>query len=120
MSRAGGYLPEATGRRWFADERAFVAILSEFHDTLRETVLEENPFEHSELALRFGFAAGQVPGMTACTAYYESFRRAVRAMSAAPERAGRKPSKPIEQATDFTLEDAYNWQPPTPAATQRG
>src|SRR5690606_4080142 len=25
MSRAGGYLPEATARRWFADERAFVA-----------------------------------------------------------------------------------------------
>ncbi len=93
-------------RREGLDERAFVAILSEFHNTLRETVLEENPFEHSELALRFGFAQGQVPGMTACTAYYESFRRAVRAMSAAPERAGRKPSKPIEQATDFTLEDA--------------
>ncbi|MCA9574911.1 MAG: hypothetical protein R3B40_08205 [Polyangiales bacterium] len=88
------------------DEQGFVGILQGFHDGMLGTILEENPFEHSELALRFSFAKGQPPAMTACTAYYESFRRAVRSLSAPPDKAGRKPSKPIENATDFTLEDA--------------
>lgn len=30
------------------------------------------------------------------------------------------PQVEILEGEDFTLEDAYNWQPPTPAATQRG
>ncbi len=88
------------------DESEFGNALRDFRTTLARTILVENPFERSELAIKLTFDAGKHPSTSAFTGYYEEFRRAARAAVRTGERVTGRAKKDIEGATDFTLEDA--------------
>lgn len=87
------------------DDSEFITILKEFQTRMARAVLPENPFEHSQLALKLVFEQGQAPTASAFTGYYEEFRRATRAATRTSRPHGRA-RKEIEFATDFVLEDA--------------
>jgi hypothetical protein len=88
------------------DEEALVAGLRGFIDALRPSMLEENPFQHSALAIRLVFEKGHAPVTSAFTGYYEEFRRAARAVARPLGKATGRVSKDLEVGTDFTLDDA--------------
>lgn len=92
------------------DEAQFTRLLEEFRAQMVGAVLPENPFEHSQLALKLSFKEGQVPSASAFAGYYEEFRRATRA-AARKNRSHGRASKEIESATDFVLEDAVVTHP---------
>lgn len=96
-------------------EEEFGHALMEFRTRLARTILAENPFEHSELALKLTFDVGRHPTTSAFTGYYEEFRRAARAATRTGDQVPRRAKKDIEGATDFTLEDAIV-SPPNGAA----
>ncbi len=96
-------------------ESEFGDALQEFRATLARTILVENPFEHSELAIKLTFDVGRHPSTSAFTGYYEEFRRAARAAVRTGEKATGRAKKDIEGATDFTLEDTIV-SPPNGAA----
>lgn len=81
------------------------------HD-FTHNMLEENPFQHNDLAIRLVFEQGRIPTTAALTGYYEEFRRAARAVARRVEKTvgrndkmlGRAP-KGIEDVTDFALSD---------------
>jgi hypothetical protein len=77
-------------------------LMRQFRDQLGQTSISENPFEHAKVAIRLRFDA--LPRMSAISGYYESFRRAARAVTSTRSGTGRRP-KVVEAATDFTLED---------------
>lgn len=87
-------------------EREFGDALGEFRAALARAILVENPFEHSELAIKLTFDVGRHPSTSAFTGYYEEFRRAARAAVRTPDKATGRAKKDIESATDFRLEDA--------------
>lgn len=91
-----------------ADELGFAlaAEIRKFIDALVPSMLEENPFQHSDVAIRLVFEAGKMPTTSAFTGYYEEFRRAARAVARPPQRVTGRVSKGIEAATDFALNDA--------------
>jgi hypothetical protein len=82
------------------------AGLRGFIEALAPSMLEENLFQHSELAIRLVFAKGHAPVTSAFTGYYEEFRRAARAVARPAGKATGRVSKALEVGTDFTLEDA--------------
>lgn len=82
------------------------SVLREFRTTLAQTILVENPFEHSELAIKLTFDVGRRPSTSAFTGYYEDFRRAARAAVRIGDKSVGRARKDIESATDFSLEDA--------------
>ncbi len=92
-----------------AESEGFCKTLREFCTVLSRTILAENPFEHSQLAIRLTFDAGRKPTTSAFTGYYEEFRRATRASTR--DRGSGRAKKDIEDATDFTLEDTIVTQP---------
>jgi hypothetical protein len=92
-------------------ETEFREALSEFRSTLARTILVENPFEHSELAIKLTFDVGRHPSTSAFTGYYEEFRRAARAAVRTGDKGTGRAKKDIERATDFTLEDTIVSQP---------
>lgn len=79
--------------------------LRHFLDALGPTLLEENPFEHSRLAIRLRFKQGCTPRTSAVTGYYEEFRRAARATARRPGTTVGRVAKDVEAATDFELAD---------------
>ena len=85
--------------------------LREFAATLREGMLEENPFQHGDLAIKLMFGAGHMPTASAFTGYYEEFRRTARAVARRTDRATGRAPKDIELATDFVLTDVRVRQP---------
>lgn len=92
------------------EEQDFVRTLAEFQGMMARAVLPENPFAHSQLAVRLTFDAGHQPTASAFTGYYEEFRRALRATARNDGSVGR-PKKEIESVTDFALEDAVVTRP---------
>ncbi len=80
---------------------AFRAFLQAFEPTL----LEENPFEHNQLAIRLRFKPGHTPKTSAVTGYYEEFRRAARATARRSGTSTGRVAKQVERATDFELAD---------------
>jgi len=86
-----------------AEPQQFSAVLSEFRALLDSLVLDENPFEHSELAIELRFSEERRPNATALTGYYEEFRRATRAIVGGKQ--GGRPTKNVESATDFSIDD---------------
>ncbi len=93
------------------DDSDFIAALNDFRERMKRAVLPENPFEHSQLALKLVFDAGHAPTASAFTGYYEEFRRATRAAARKDLRRARRAPREIEAATDFALEDAMVRQP---------
>ncbi|MCC6525918.1 MAG: hypothetical protein IT373_24940 [Polyangiaceae bacterium] len=89
-----------------AEPSEFRSVLEAFRSALALTTLAENPFEHSDLALRLTFQSNRRPSASAFTGYYEEFRRATRAIVRPAESATGRAKKDIETATDFSLEDA--------------
>jgi hypothetical protein len=87
------------------------AGLRGFIEALAPSMLEQNPFQHSAIAIRLVFEKGQSPAMSAFTGYYEEFRRAARAVARPPGRATGRVSKEVEAATEFKLEDTCVRQP---------
>jgi hypothetical protein len=81
-------------------------MLRGFIEAIEPSMTEENPFQHSDVAIRLVFDAGQAPAMSACTGYYEEFRRAARATARAPSKQTGRAPKEIEEATDFHFTDA--------------
>lgn len=83
------------------------AELTKVIQTFTESMLEENPFQHNDLAIRLVFEEGRTPTTAAFTGYYEEFRRAARATARRRDRGARRGRAPrgIEEATDFTLSD---------------
>jgi hypothetical protein len=79
--------------------------LRAFATVLRESMLEENPFQHNDLAIKLTFGSGQMPTASAFTGYYEEFRRTARAVARRAERVTGRAPKDIEAATDFVLTD---------------
>lgn len=79
--------------------------LTEFRAWLSSNLLEENPFEHSDVAIRLVFQESRAPVTSAFTGYYDAFRRAARAV-ARPEQRGARTPKGLWTATDFSLSDA--------------
>lgn len=73
--------------------------------TFTRSMLEENPFQHNDLAIRLVFERGKAPTTAAFTGYYEEFRRAARAVARRVDKAVGRAPKRIEEATDFTLSD---------------
>lgn len=69
-------------------------------------MLEENPFQHSDVAIRLTFEKGRVPTTSALTGYYEDFRRAARAVVRPHDKRTGRVTKGVEAATDFALDDA--------------
>lgn len=96
-------------------ETEFCDALRSFRATLARTMLVENPFEHSELAIKLTFDTHKPPSTSAFTGYYEEFRRAARAAVRTGDKATGRAKKDIEGATDFTLEDTIV-SPPNGAA----
>ncbi len=88
------------------DPGKFGEALRCFREALGRTILTENPFEHSPLAIRLSFGLGRQPTTSAFTGYYEEFRRATRAVVRAGDKATGRAKKDIEFATDFALEDS--------------
>jgi hypothetical protein len=90
------------------DDLGFVlaAELRKFIDVFVPTMLEENPYQHSDVAIRLTFEAGRMPTTSAFTGYYEEFRRAARAVARPPDKATGRVAKGVEMATDFALNDA--------------
>lgn len=84
-------------------EAEFVDVLQDFRELMNRAVLDENPFEHNELAIDLTFVHDRTPTVTAVTSYYEEFRRATRAIVSSGK--GGRPTKSVEQATDFSIED---------------
>jgi hypothetical protein len=78
--------------------------LKKIIQTFTQSMLEENPFQHNDLAIRLVFETGRTPTTAAFTGYYEEFRRAARAVARRDKTVGRAP-KGIEEATDFALSD---------------
>lgn len=74
-------------------------------DVFQLNMLEENPFQHSDVAIRLTFEAGKKPTTSAFTSYYEEFRRAARAVARPRDKATGRVAKGIEVATDFALDD---------------
>lgn len=70
-----------------------------------QNMLEENPFQHNDLAIRLVFEHGRKPTIAAFTGYYEEFRRAARAVARRVDKAVGRAPKGIEEATDFALSD---------------
>lgn len=81
------------------------AELKKVIQTFKQSMLEENPFQHNDLAIRLVFEKGRAPTTAAFTGYYEEFRRAARAAARRIDKAVGRASKEIEEATDFTLSD---------------
>lgn len=75
-------------------------------DVFTHHMLEENPFQHSDVAIRLTFEQGKVPTTSAFTGYYEEFRRAARAVARPRDKRTGRVTKAIEAATDFALNDA--------------
>lgn len=98
-------------------ESAFSEALRSFRTALAQTILAENPFEHSELAIKLTFEAGRQPTTSAFTGYYEEFRRAARAAVRSGEKSVGRAKKDIEGATDFALQDALV-SPPNGSAAE--
>ncbi|MRG96491.1 hypothetical protein [Polyangium spumosum] len=73
--------------------------------TFTRSMLEENPFQHNDLAIRLVFEKGRTPTTAAFTGYYEEFRRAARAVARRVDKAVGRAPKGIEEATDFALSD---------------
>lgn len=73
--------------------------------TFTQNMLEENPFQHNDLAIRLVFEKGRMPTTAAFTGYYEEFRRAARAVARRADKTVGRAPKGIEEATDFTLSD---------------
>jgi len=94
-----------------SQEAEFCKTLMEFENRLGRSLQKENPFEHSALAIKLTFKEGATPSISACTTYYEEFRRAARAVSRPGDRLVRRAKKDVEQATNFTLDDAEVSQP---------
>lgn len=88
----------------------FVETLRAFESMMARAVLPENPFAHSQLAVRLTFDVGHQPTASAFTGYYEEFRRALRATARNDGFVGRA-KKEIESVTDFALEDAVVTRP---------
>lgn len=82
-----------------------------FIQALRPSMLEENPFQHNDLAIKLTFETDQRPTMSAFTGYYEEFRRAARAVARRAEKATGRAPKAIEAGTDFVLSDTRVRQP---------
>ncbi len=78
----------------------FKSELSRVHAELSARMRPENPFDHCDLAVDLIFS--EVPTMSAITGFYESFRRATRAV--ARGGIGRR-SKVVEHATDYELSE---------------
>lgn len=76
-------------------------VIRSFTDRL----LEENPFQHNDLAIRLVFEKDRTPATAAFTGYYEEFRRAARAVARRVDKAVGRAPKGIEEVTDFTLSD---------------
>lgn len=76
-----------------------------FLEAFGPTLLEENPFEHNNLAIRLRFKPGHTPTTSALTGYYEEFRRAARATTRRAEARTGRGQKDVEMATDFELAD---------------
>lgn len=91
--------PDQLGKSLAAELRKAVAVFT-------QQMLEENPFEHSDVVLRLTFEPGRTPATSAFTGYYEEFRRAARAVVRAPGKRTGRVTKSIELATDFALKDA--------------
>jgi hypothetical protein len=81
------------------------AELRKFRDAFLPNMLEENPFQHSDVAIRLTFEPDKTPTASAVTGYYEEFRRAARAVARPRGKATGRAAKNIEEATDFTLND---------------
>ncbi|WP_437710865.1 hypothetical protein WMF45_38010 [Sorangium sp. So ce448] len=79
--------------------------LKQIIQTFTQSMLEENPFQHNDLAIRLVFEKGRTPATAAFTGYYEEFRRATRAVARRVDKAVGRAPKAIEEATDFTLSD---------------
>lgn len=79
--------------------------LKKIIQTFTQSMLEENPFQHNDLAIRLVFEEGRTPTTAALTGYYEEFRRAARAMTRRADKAVGRAPKGIEELTDFTLSD---------------
>lgn len=79
--------------------------LQKIVDIFRLNMLEENPFQHSDVAIRLTFEPGKKPTTSAFTSYYEEFRRAARAVARPRDKATGRVAKGIEVATDFALDD---------------
>lgn len=79
--------------------------LQRFLDAFTPTLLEENPFEHNNLAIRLRFKAGHTPTASAVTGYYEEFRRAARSFARRPGATSGRVFKDVESATNFELAD---------------
>lgn len=78
----------------------FKSELGRVHAELSARIRPENPFDHCDLAVDLTF--NEVPTMSAITGFYESFRRATRAVA----REGRaRRSKVVEHATDYELSE---------------
>jgi len=74
-------------------------------DVFTHAMLEENAFQHSDVAIRLTFEPGRVPTTSAFTGYYEEFRRAARAVVRPRDKKTGRVGKNIEVATDFALDD---------------
>ena len=82
------------------------AELRKVVDVFSRYTLEENPFQHSDIAIRLTFGPGEVPTTSAFTGYYEEFRRAARAVVRPRDKKTGRVAKGIEAATNFALSDA--------------
>lgn len=82
-----------------------------FMDALVPTMLEENPFQHSAVAIKLVFERGKAPATSAFTSYYEEFRKTARAVARRPGTEKGRAEKPVEDATDFSLQDVRVQQP---------
>ena len=82
------------------------AELRKVVDVFSRFTLEENPFQHSDIAIRLTFGPGEVPTTSAFTGYYEEFRRAARAVVRPRDKKTGRVAKGIEAATNFALSDA--------------
>lgn len=79
--------------------------LTKVVQSFTQSMLEENPFQHNDLAIRLVFGEGRTPTTAAVTGYYEEFRRAARAVARRADNTTGRPPKGIEEATDFALSD---------------
>ncbi|MBK9260655.1 MAG: hypothetical protein IPM54_12640 [Polyangiaceae bacterium] len=93
------------------------AELRKFRDAFVPQMLEENPYQHHHIAIQLTFKPRVVPTASAVTGYYEEFRRAARAVARPRDKAIGRPTKGVEAATDFSLNDVRMTHPNGHAAT---
>lgn len=79
--------------------------LGAFRDALGRQTPEENPFLHSDVAVRLRFGRDRTPTASAFTGYYEEFRKAARALTRPLDKETGRVRKDVETVTDFELND---------------